>query len=144
MKGKYFLILSGLLCFLIFLLHLIIAIKGGEFYIYFGAGERFAQLSESGSLVPGIITSLLSLIFLVMCLYALSGAKLIRKLPFLRLMLVLFSAIFTLRGLVIIPQAMQANFSLLNRFTIFSGVSLTIGLSYLAGTILNWNQLKAK
>jgi hypothetical protein len=147
MKGKYFLIIGGICCFAIFLLHVYIAYKGEDLYRYFGAGERMAQLSQRGSVMPGIITIAGSFVFAIMGLYAFSGAQLIRQLPFLRLILAIIGSIFTLRGLMIMPQiifSINKHFPLLNRFTVFSLVSLLVGLLYSTGVLLNWNNYKSK
>lgn len=131
----------------IFLLHVYIAYEGDELYRYFGVGEMMAQLSKKGPLIPGIITITGSLIFAIMGLYAFSGARMIRRLPLLRLILVIIGSIFTLRGLMIIHQIiflLSKHYSLLNLAAVCSLVSLLIGLLYLTGILLNWKDLKSK
>jgi hypothetical protein len=147
MKRNYLLITGGICCFAIFLMHVFIAYKGENLYRYFGAGEWMAQLSKNGSVFPAIITLSGSLVFALMGLYAFSGAQLIRQLPFLRLILLIIGSIFTLRGVMIIPQiifSISKHYPILNRFTLFSFVSLFIGLLYLMGVFINWNDLKSK
>jgi len=85
------------------LLHIGIAFAGAPAYRYFGAGEQMASWAEAGSPLPAIITLFLAAVFSVFGLYAFSGAGLIRKLPLLITGLVLIGAIYTLRGLVVIP-----------------------------------------
>ena len=62
-----------------------------------------AQLAARGSTYPTIITAGIAVILGIWTLYALSGARVIRRLPFLRLALVLIAAIYLTRGILGIP-----------------------------------------
>src|SRR5688572_7141260 len=85
------------------LLQIAILFVGPAGYRYFGAGD-LAPLAEQGSTLPALITSLLVVLFATWGAYALSGAGVIRRLPLLRVALVLIAAIYTLRGLAVIPE----------------------------------------
>jgi len=81
------------------LLHLGCIIFGASWYRFLGAGEQMALLAEQGHWYPTVVTSVITLVLLIWTLYALSGAKVIRPLPFLRVVLAIIAAIFLLRGL---------------------------------------------
>ena len=129
--------LAGLSSSGVAVLHLVIAFAGAPAYRYFGAGERMARLQERGSLWPAFVTVLLTLMVAFWAAYAFSGARLIARLPALKQGLVLIGAIYALRGLALIPQAVLlvsgASPSLRPRHLLFSLVSLLIGLLYLLG-----------
>ena len=140
------LILGGVLSFAVALLHIGIAIYGGTAYITFGAGEEFARLDTAGSPVPALVTLGLAVVFAVCGLYALSGAGVLRRLPLLLLGLLGIGAVYTLRGLMLLPElymVLAGTIPATHSLT-FSAVSLLIGLCYLIGTILSWKQLRRK
>lgn len=118
------------------LLHVAIIFVGPAGYRYFGAGD-LAPLAEQGSAVPALITSLLVALFAAWGAYALSGAGVLRPLPLLRVALVLIAAIYTLRGLAVIPELILLARGGLTapRMAVFSAVSLAIGLLHIAGLV---------
>jgi hypothetical protein len=67
-------------------------------------------------------------------LYGLSGAGLIRRLPLLRLGLLVIGAIYTLRGLVLIYDLIGLFNGAPLHPAIFSLVALLVGLCYLIGS----------
>jgi hypothetical protein len=72
--------------------------------------------------------------------YAFSGAGRIRPLPLLWIGIWTIGAIYTLRGLLLLPQiviALRQPASVAPRFLVFSLVSLVLGLLYLSG---GWNR----
>lgn len=134
--GRQWLILAAIGSFAVALLHVAIIFVGASAYRYFGAGD-LVPLAEQGSAVPALITSVLVVLFAVWGAYALSGAGVIRPLPLLRVALVLIAAIYTLRGLLLVPELIQlARGGLAEpRMAVFSAVSLAIGVLYLAGVV---------
>lgn len=128
------LILAGLGSALVALLHAVIIFIGAPAYRYFGAGD-LAPLAEKGSPMPALITGFLVLLFAVWALYAFSGAGLGPRLPLLRLGLGLIAAIYTLRGLMLLPEliSLASGTLAVPRMAVFSAVSLFIGLCYIAG-----------
>jgi hypothetical protein len=76
--------------------------------------------------------------------YAFSGAGLIRRLPLLRTGLVVISAIYLLRALVL-PHAMIFMPDVVTPFLIWTSlIVLAYGLAYAAGTFLHWPALSPK
>jgi len=140
------LILGGILSFAVALLHVVIIFIGASAYRYFGAGEDMATAAASGSAFPALLTLFLAAIFAIWGFYGLSGAGVIRRLPLLKIALILIGAVYTLRGVAVFQQLFQIAASAAEvtpREIVFSLVSLIIGLAYLLGTISNWNGLGA-
>lgn len=127
-------------------LHVVIVFLGAPAYRYFGAGEDMARQAEAGSLVPAAMTLAIAAVFAVFALYAFSGAGRFRRLPLLRTGLVAISAIYLVRGLLLLPElaGYAQGSGVMPRQLAFSFTSLVIGLFYLAGTVLLWPSLKAK
>ncbi len=145
MKNQW-LRLGGILSFAIALLHVIIIFIGAPAYRYFGAGEDMATAAESGSAFPALLTLFLVAIFAIWGFYGLSGAGVIRRLPLLKIALILIGAVYTLRGVAVFQQLFQiatSSVEVAPREIVFSLVSLVIGLAYLIGTISNWRGLVA-
>jgi hypothetical protein len=111
---------------------------------YFGASPELLA-----NPVTLLVTSLfVALIFAIWGLYGLSGAGLFRRLPLLRLGLLVIGAIYTLRGLLLIPLLLASLGLLaspqpiLPQALLASLVSLLIGCLYLAGTLTAWRDLR--
>ncbi|MBT0585253.1 hypothetical protein [Alteromonas oceanisediminis] len=92
------LIIAGCLSFVASLLHIACIFGGPDWYLFFGAGERMAQLAAAGDPYPTQVTLVIASILAGWGLYAFSGAGLIFKLPLLRTCLVLISAVYLIRG----------------------------------------------
>ncbi len=137
------LIVGGVLSLLASLLHVAIIVGGAEWYRFFGAGEEMASMSENGSMIPGVVTFFIAVVLLVWALYAFSGARVIRRLPFLKGGLVLISAIYLIRGLAIIPAYLvQSN--IIDGFLIWSSVICSVyGILYYMGTVQVWGYLSS-
>lgn len=145
-NGNQWLKLGGILSLGVALLHIAIIFVGAPAYRYFGAPEGYARAAESGSVSPAMRTLVLVTIFAIWGLYAFSGAGVIRRLPLLRIGLLLIGAIYTLRGVFIfqqIFQALTASDHVEPRKIVFSLVSLIIGFAYLIGTVINWRNFRA-
>jgi len=131
---------GGLLSFVAALLHVLIIMGGPAWYRFFGAGEEMARMAEDGSSYPIFVTAAIALTLTIWGLYALSGAGIIRRLPFLKPVLVIISIILLLRGILGVPLALTIDHPYLNElaekliFMILSSViSLSMGLLYFQG-----------
>lgn len=144
--GNQWLKLGGILSFAVALLHVVIIFVGAPAYRYFGAGEDMAKAAESGSAFPAALTLFLVVVFAVWGFYGLSGAGVIRRLPLLKIALILIGAVYTLRGVAVFQQLLQilaSSAEVAPRDVVFSLVSLVIGSAYVTGTISNWSALGA-
>jgi len=142
--GNPWLKLGGFLSLAVALLHAVIIFIGAPAYRYFGAGEDMAAAAESGSALPALITLILAAMFAIWGLYAFSGSGVIRRLPLLKIALIIIGSIYTLRGVAVFLQLFQIAISSSNvpaREVVFSVVSLFIGLAYLIGTATRWRSL---
>lgn len=142
MPGRRPLWIAGGLSFGVALLHLGTIFIGARAYRYLGAGERMARMDERGSWEPALLTLFLVGLFTVWAAYAFSGARVIRRLPLLRTALFLIGSVYTLRGLVLLPQIALfmggGGSEVPMRHLFFSAVSLTIGVIHMYGTALAW------
>lgn len=86
-------------CFIIAITHVGIAIVGGDWYVFFGAGQEMADMDASGSLYPFTLTMLIAIVFSIWGSYAISAAGEIRRLPLQKTALGIISAILLLRGM---------------------------------------------
>jgi hypothetical protein len=133
---------AGIISLLIALFQAIISFSS-EWSLYFGA-----PLELTNNPILLIVSGLLvSIIFIVFGLYALSGTGDMRPLPFLRSGLIIIGGIYTLRGFIIILELLVF-FNVINindKVTLVSimssFVSLLIGIIYLIGTFKNWSGL---
>ncbi|WP_373486932.1 hypothetical protein [Blastomonas sp.] len=141
-QGNLWLIIGGWLSVTAALLHLGCIVGGPSWYRFFGAGEHIAQAAARGSWIPVIITLGIATVLSIWAAYAFSGAGLIIKLPLLRTGLIVISAIYLLRGMVLFfPTAFQRP-DLSEDFLRWSSVIvLAIGLVYAIGTWRAWNSL---
>ncbi|MEJ2619785.1 MAG: hypothetical protein P8163_05875 [Candidatus Thiodiazotropha sp.] len=127
------LIAAGLCSLFTALLHLIIIIGGTEWYRFFGAGETIVQLSAQGSIYPAVITLVIALVFFSWALYAFSAAGLLRRLPWLKGILIIITLIYLIRGVGLLPL-MVISPELVDNFLIISSIiSLLIGALHYAG-----------
>ena len=147
-SGNKVLIFAGICSIVISILHIAIIIGGADWYRFFGAGEEMAVMAESSSLYPASLTMVIAIVFGLWGSYALSGAGLIRKLPLIKLALVLISSVYLLRGLAGIPLIMFIDhpyFEELNSSMTFmlvsSALSILFGVLYTIGTVKCWHGL---
>lgn len=143
--GKMLLTLGATLSLAIALLHVGIVVVGVPAYLYFGTAD-LARMAAQGSAVPALLTSALAILFGGFGLYALSGAGRLHRLPWLTAALVAVGGVYTLRGLLVVPDLVRlvrgAGYP--GRQTAFSAVALCIGLMYLVGTALRWRALRSQ
>jgi putative oxidoreductase len=147
--GNRWLLCGGLLTGIASLLHLAIPAGGPEWYRFFGAGERMARMAAHGSLHPTIVTILIAATLGIWSLYALSGAGIVRRLPFLRSGLVLIAAIYLCRGVFGIPLVLLVDHpyarELRARMTfmvVSSLICVLLAVCYAAGAAAAWRRLR--
>ena len=134
------LLYGGLLTGAAALLHAGIILGGPDWYRFFGAGERMARLSARGSRYPILVTAGIAAILGIWALYALSGAGVIRRLPLLRLVLVLIAAVYLIRGAAGIPVVLFVDDPYTNELkgrmtfmVVSSAICVCLGLCYAVG-----------
>jgi membrane-bound acyltransferase YfiQ involved in biofilm formation len=140
------LLIAGTLSILAAILHIAVIFGGPDWYRFFGAGEEMAQMAEQGQLYPIIVTLFIVGILTTWGLYAYSGAKYIRRLPFLRLCLVLITVVYCIRGVYgfFVPVFFDHPYvqDLGPAFWVWSStICLLIGLTHLFGVRQSWQYL---
>lgn len=100
MQKNIYLISAAACCFAASIAHIAITIGGPDWYRFFGAGEEMAQMAASGEVYPVVVTLMIAVVLAIWGLYALSGAGVVRRLPLLKLALVVIAFIFCARGVV--------------------------------------------
>lgn len=144
MRTNIWLIAGGLLSAAAALLHISVIVGGPDWYRFFGAGEAMARAAERGSLVPALATIGIASVLLAWALYAFSGAGRIRRLPLLRTGLVTISAVYLLRGLVLLPM-LALTPELVDSFAVWSSlIVLVYGFCYAVGTWVAWPELSRR
>lgn len=126
------------------LAHLGAIFGGGDWYRFFGAGEQMAQLAESGSARPAILTALIAAILTGWALYALSGAGLIRRLPLVRSALVAITIVLSARGVMgffrgAFPPEISTEF-----IVVSSLIVAVMAAAFAVGTAKAWKRLSPK
>lgn len=139
-----FLVAGGVLSAAASLLHLAVIAGGPSWYRFFGAGEGMARMAERGAMMPTLITLGIAAVLAIWSAYAFAGAGLIPRLPLMRTALVLISAVYLLRGLVLIP-ALIVNPGGVTPFVIWSSsIVLVYGVAYAVGTVTAWPALSPR
>ena len=127
--------------FALVVLHLGVIVVGAPAYVFFLAGDRMVDMAQAHSLVPTLVTGAVAFVFAVFGSYALAGAGLL-ELPATRVLVAAIGCVYTLRGLLIVPEALMVHF--LDRPTralVFAAVSLAIGVIHLVGIARRWTAL---
>ena len=144
-RGRSLLTVGGSCSAVLALLHVTVVVIGPPAYRYVGAPDEFALQTEAGSTAPAVLTAMFAAIFGVWAVYGFGGARRIRRPPLVRLGLVLIAAVYILRGLSAIPEALlllRDASAFPPRFLVFSLVSLAIGVVHAAGTKQAWRRLR--
>lgn len=138
------LMFGGVMSTLAAFLHIAIILGGPDWYRLFGAGEKMAVLAEQGSWIPIICTLGIFAVLFIWGLYAFSAAGLFRKLPLLKMALVIISTIYLIRGLMLFPVwIIRPEF--INNLHIWSSlVCLIIGGAYANGVRQVWIAISLK
>lgn len=139
--GSSFLIAGAALSAIAALLHLGCVAFGAPWYRFLGAGERMVRAASAGRWYPSAVTLAIAAVLLVWALYALSGAGVIGRLPFLRLALCAITGFYLLRGVAFIPLMSRIHGNSLAFWLVSSAVCLGVGLVHLVGVHQAWSRL---
>ena len=139
--GSPWLVAGGLLSLAAAALHLACIAGGEEWYRFFGAGEEIAMAAGRGKIWPHLVTLGIAGVLAVAAAYAFSGAGRVRRLPLLRSALIIISAIYLARGLVIVP-AFAINGTRVMQFILWSSlIVLVYGVVHTVGTARAWSAM---
>jgi len=135
------LFLAGCLNALAAVLHLGCIVYGASWYRFFGAGEQMAIWAEQGNIKATWYTLFIATVLFTWSAYAFSGAGVISRLPWLKVILVMITSVYILRGV--------AGFFLINNpldrtpeFWLWSSIiCLSFGIIHLVGLKQIWASL---
>ncbi|MCG7549963.1 hypothetical protein [Pseudoalteromonas sp. Of7M-16] len=129
--------------FLAALLHIGCIIFGAPWYRFLGATEEMALMAEAGRIEPAVMTSAIAGVLCFWGAYALSGAGVIRRLPFLKTVIFLIAIVLIGRGIAFpLIMSMFPNNSL-TFWLVSSTLCVLMGGSYAyGGWILRKQQAK--
>ena len=105
---------------------------------YFGGP---GELSRTRPVDFALLCIVIAVIVAIFGLYALSGAGIVRRLPLLRTVITATTAIYLLRGLLLVPQILLVSkYPGVMRFALYSVIALGVGLVHLGGLIKLFKQ----
>jgi hypothetical protein len=135
------LLVASAASFSLVLLHFAVIVVGAPAYEFFLAGKRMVDMSQEHALTPTLVTGALAAVFAVFGVYALAGAGVL-QLPATRVLVAAIGCVYTLRGLLIVPEAVMVRFlDRPARALIFAAISLLIGVVHLVGVARRWRLL---
>jgi hypothetical protein len=85
------------------LLHIAILFGGPDWYAFFGAPQGLVDMARAGNVRAPISCLVIAAFLSLLAAYAFSGAGVIRRLPFLRLVLSSIAGVLILRGILFVP-----------------------------------------
>ncbi|MCF6435860.1 hypothetical protein [Pseudoalteromonas sp. MMG022] len=138
--GNKYLVTAAIACFVAALAHVGCIVFGGDWYRFFGAGEQMALMAEQGLWYPTIVTTAIALLLSIWGLYGLSGAGVIKRLPFTKLALLLIACVFLLRGVCFVGLMPMFPENSLTFWLVSSGICVFIGGLFAVGY---WQQCSA-
>lgn len=138
-----FLIIGAALSALAALLHAGCILFGASWYRFFGAGEQMARMAAAGHWYPTVLTLIIVAILSGWSLYALSGAGVIRRLPFVRLALCIITSIYMLRAVAFAPFHSYFPGNSTAFWLWSSAICFVIGLVHLVGLWQAWPRLRS-
>lgn len=138
------LLLGGLLSAAAGLLHLGIIVRGAPWYRLFGAGELLARMAEAGQWFPALVTAGIATVLFAWSAYAMAAAGWLVDpggLPWLKFGVCVITAIYLLRGLVVVPLWWWAPTQATPFWWWSSAICLVYGLVHLLGLSQVWGRL---
>jgi len=138
-----FLIIGAALSAQAALLHVGCILFGASWYRFFGAGEQMARMAATGHWYPTVLTSGIVTILSGWSLYALSGAGVMRRLPFVRFALCIITSIYLLRAVAFAPFHKYFPGNSTAFWLWSSAICFVIGLVHLVGLWQAWPRLRS-
>ena len=136
--GQPWLFAGGALSGVAAVLHLACILGGPSWYRFLGAGEGMARAVERGELRPALVTLGIAAVLAAWSAYAFSGAGLLPRLPLLRIALVAITAVYLLRGLIVLPM-LALKPAMISPFWLWSSaIVLAYGIVHAIGTWRAW------
>ncbi len=135
-------LLIGALCsFSAALLHYACIFWGADGFPVLGAGAPIVSMAESGHWYPAFIAFVVGTVLVFCALYALSGAGIVKPLPFLLAVLVCITVVYLIRALAssLLVSAFPRNSTTF--WIVSSTICLLFGLLHLLGLLQAWKRI---
>lgn len=142
MRANSWLVIGGICSATASLAHIGCIVQGPSWYRFFGAPEPLIRALENGNPTLHWVTAGIAVILAVWAVYAFAGAGLLRRLPLMRTALVLISAIYLARGLLLGPALMQPDPAPFDLWS--SSIVLVYGIVHAVGTWRAWPSLSGR
>jgi hypothetical protein len=148
---NHYLVFSGIVAAASGLLHVATIFGGPTWYRMIGAPEAIVRLASQGHLYPVLVCLLAAAVLFACSVVAFSGARLIRRVPFLRTALVLITFGVLVHGVAFIPLVMQRPDLMTSVYdgngvntilVVTSIVCLVTGTTFALGTRQAWRHLR--
>ena len=123
------LIAGGMLSLTAALVHIACIFGGADWFRFFGAGDRMARMVEAGQWTPAVFAVGIAALLTLAAAYAFSGAGIIVRLPLVRTGLIVISAVYLARGLIILKPSAMARPDLSANFLFWSSLIVLTPLS---------------
>lgn len=101
--AKSYLFFAGVAASAGAVLHIAILFGGPDWYAFFGAPQGLVDMARAGNIRAPISCLVIAAFLALLSAYAFSGAGVIRRLPFLRLVLASIAGVLILRGALFVP-----------------------------------------
>jgi len=121
------------------LLHIAIIFGGPAWYRFFGAGERMARAAAAKRIYPTIVTFAIASVLAIWSAYGYSAAGLIAPLPLLHIAICIITAIYLLRGSVIVFMLLFKHAMVTPFWWWSSLICLSFGVMHVWGLMLAWH-----
>jgi hypothetical protein len=135
-------LLAGLADLILSLLHVLVALLGGDAYIFLRAGKRMAAADMAGQSWPALLTLAIATVFLIWSLICFWSARRAQFGKVMRVLVALIGGVFVLRGSALFLQFF--GFTLFSdgespvfRDFAFSSLALAIGALHLYAAYKN-------
>ncbi|WP_041522746.1 hypothetical protein [Gilvimarinus agarilyticus] len=140
MANKY-LVAAAVLFVAAALAHVGCIVFGGDWYRLLGAGEQMAQMAEAGLWYPTVVTGAIVLLLLLWAMFSLSGANVVKRLPFTRVALVAIASILLLRAVAFLWLMPMFPGNSMTFWWVSSAVCLLMGALVALGTYQRWHSM---
>ena len=135
--------LAGALSFIAAAMHLAIIFGGPQWYRFFGAGERMAEMAAQGQVQPTLITLSVAAVLGLWGVYAWSAAGIFPQLPLMKLALILITLVYLTRGVLgLLAPFISSHPQVTQNSVVFwvwsSIICLAFGLIHLKGVFDKW------
>jgi hypothetical protein len=139
--GAGWLIAAAAASFALVLVAFGVIVAGAPAYAFFLAPRWIVDQARMHALTPTLVSGSVAMLFAIFGIYALAGAGFF-QLPGTRVLVAAIGCIYTLRGLLVVPEALMVHFlDRPARALFFPAVSLVIGLLHLVGVARRWTAL---